>query len=656
MPSNNQIPGQIPAGEDLDQGRLGAEKRYRTLFNAIDEGVCIIAMIFDEHNRPCDYRFVETNPAFEQQTGLVFAAGKRMRELAPGHEQHWFEIYGKIALTGEPLRFQHHANELGRWFDVYAFRIGEPARREVAVLFRDITRRTQDETGLHLRVADLKQAQAATRLGSWRWDRTTAEITWSEELYRIFGVDPATFTPTLAITSRLMPPEARGPASERVSPDLTRTPTAPFECLIPRPNGEERVVLASSVALATEAGGNPTVLFGTALDITELKRTEDNFRHQQELFRAVADNIPQLAWITAADGEILWFNRRWFEYTGLTLEQMKGEGWQSVHHPDHPHNVAAGWKRALETGEPWEDTFPLRRSDGEYRWFLSRAFPIRNSSGEIIRWFGTNTDVTELRETEDALKKADAELRRHTQSLETTVVERTAALRETVQELEEFSYSLSHDLRAPLRAMKGFAQILETNNAAQLDADGRVYLSRIASAAGRLDQLIQDVLAYSRVVREPIALEPVDTERLVRQLIDENPALYPANADIEVRTPLLPVLGHEAYLMQVISNLVFNAVKFVHPGQRPRVRIWTETVDSEVRLNVRDDGIGIPADAQQRLFAMFQRVHGHHVYEGTGMGLAIVRKAVERMDGTVGVESESGKGSLFWVRLRKASQ
>lgn len=222
-----------------------------------------------------------------------------------------------------------------------------------------------------------------------------------------------------------------------------------------------------------------------------------------------------------------------------------------------------------------------------------------------------------------------------------------------MQELEIFSYSLIHDLRAPLRAMCGFAEIVQADYADRLDAEGRAYLGKISSAGRRLDQLVQDVLAYSRVLHEAVRLVPVDPEAIVTALIEENPALQPPRAEIVIAARLHPVLGHEAHLMQVLSNLVYNAVKFVPPGRSSQVRLWTETDATTVRLFIRNNGVGFPRGSEKRLFGMFQRFRPAALYEGTGMGLAIVRKATERMGGTVELESSTDQGSTFVVTLRR---
>lgn len=379
----------------------------------------------------------------------------------------------------------------------------------------------------------------------------------------------------------------------------------------------------------------------------------DALRDSEERFRAVAENIPQLAWMTDAEGNIIWFNRRWIEYTGHDLSAMQAFGWTSVHHPQHPYSIVERWNETVRSGRPWEDTFQLRAKDGSYRWFLSRAFPIHDASGRITRYFGTNTDITELRETQEALARAHRELQLHASQLEATVAERTARLRATVEELEAFSYSLSHDMRSPLQAIVGFCQLIDEDHGPALGEDGRLLLQRIRSAARRLDQLINDVLAYSRLSRDQVSLQAVDPTPVVRQLVEENPALQPPQTEVVLQEPLQSVLGHEASLMQVVSNLVYNAVKFVAPGVKPRIEISTVDAGDQVQLVIRDNGIGFPPECRDRIFSLFQRFHPERRYEGTGVGLAIVRKAVERMGGSVGVDSEVNRGSVFTVTLRK---
>jgi len=282
-------------------------------------------------------------------------------------------------------------------------------------------------------------------------------------------------------------------------------------------------------------------------------------------------------------------------------------------------------------------------------------------------------DLTERKRAEQALAKAQAELETHAGKLEETVADRTAKLRETIGELEAFSYSISHDMRAPLRAMTAYAEAMKEDFSKQLPAPATNYLNNITSAATRMDQLITDVLAYSRIARGPRHLEPVELEPLIAEIVSHYPSLQAPHADVKIQPPLPTVLGDQPSLAQCLSNLLTNAVKFVAPGVKPAVRVWSEPVITQepatgqdsslcspgsthtfIRLYLEDNGIGIAEQDLHRIFGMFERVHAQASYEGTGIGLAIVKKAVERMGGHVGVESTPGQGSRFWLQLRKA--
>jgi PAS domain S-box-containing protein len=401
----------------------------------------------------------------------------------------------------------------------------------------------------------------------------------------------------------------------------------------------KRIYVMTRWALDRDSQNRSGSTLITDNDITDRKKAEESLRENERRFRTLGDNIAHLAWMTAPDGYVFWYNQRWIDYTGLSLEDMKGRGWEKVFHPDHLDRVRAKWLQHLESGESWEDTFPILGKDGQYRWFLSRAFPIKNAQGEIISWFGTNTDITEQKLSEEELERL--------------VSERTAKLQETIGELEAFSYSISHDMRAPLRAMQGYSRALLQDYSPQLDQTAQRYLERIQRGANRLDLLIQDVLAYSKVSKGDIALHPVDLEKLIDDLILAHPDLQEPRALIRIDRPLPTVMGHEAYLTQCITNLLGNAVKFVPEGKKPQVRVRAEVSDNDLRLWFEDNGIGIDPAHFKRIFEIFGQVHPEKQFGGTGIGLAIVRKAAQRMNGEVGVESQVGHGSRFWLQLKK---
>jgi signal transduction histidine kinase len=297
-----------------------------------------------------------------------------------------------------------------------------------------------------------------------------------------------------------------------------------------------------------------------------------------------------------------------------------------------------------------------------------------------------------LMRAEAALRDSEQQLREANLDLERRVAERTATLEETISDLEDFSHSITHDLRAPLRAIRSFAQILgeECLTCAQPAAQDHIH--RITSAAARMDKLIQDVLQYSRLARSELRLASVNVQELLEGIIESYPSFQPPEVEIKIDGPLPRLQGNEAALTQCFSNLLGNAVKFVAPGTHPQVRVWAECVEGPqskaqspksearngalesgltqhaprttqpappspppfVRLWFEDNGVGIPKDAQQRIFKMFQRLD--KTYDGTGVGLTVVRKAVEKMGGRVGLESEPGRGSRFWLELKAADQ
>ena len=285
-----------------------------------------------------------------------------------------------------------------------------------------------------------------------------------------------------------------------------------------------------------------------------------------------------------------------------------------------------------------------RRKDGTLINISLTVSPISDATVKVIGASKIARNITDRKKAEEALQRAHEEL-------EERVKARTASLNEALRQMQEFSYTVSHDLRAPIRAMRGYACAVLEDYGERLDDPGREYLNKIVRGSDRMEQLIRDVLVYSRIAQAKIDLQPLALDDLVKDVIDQQPNFAASKTEIILKTPLAAVLGHESLLAQAVSNLLNNARKFVAPGKRPRIEIWTETRSNKVRLWIKDNGIGIMPEFQSRLFGLFERFHEEGDYEGTGIGLAIVRKSVERMGGTVGVESDGTDGSSFWVEL-----
>jgi PAS domain S-box-containing protein len=535
--------------------------------------------------------------------------------------------------SGQPVRFEEFYPEpVNKWLECHCY----PSPEGLSIYFNDITRRKQAEFqlrrnhdtfyhliqnnpfGVYVVDADFRLRQVS--LGSQKVFSHVRPLLGRDfaEVLRAIWTEPfasqaiARFRHTLETGE----PYAAPSTVER------RQDIAEIEAYDWR---IERVIL-------------PDGRFGVVCyfyDLSERQRWEAALQESETRFRQLAESMPQLVWTARADGQMDYLNHRISEYRGARQNPENHWEWQAMLHPDDLAPTMDAWRRAVQQGANYQIEHRLQMADGSYRWHLDRAYPSRDAGGQIVKWFGTSTDI-------DHQKRAQ-------EILEQTVQERTARLRDTIAELEHFSYTITHDMRAPLRAMQAFGQILREEYDSRFDQMGRDYLRRITEAAGRMDNLILDALDYSKAVRTELTLEPIDPGPLLQGIVESYPHFQPPRAEIELTENFPLVLANEAGLIQCFSNLLGNAVKFVEPGKVPRVRVWAEQREKVVRLWIEDNGIGISPGQQERVFVMFQRLSKRH--EGTGIGLTLVRKVVERMQGKVGFESEPGNGSRFWIEL-----
>jgi len=372
-------------------------------------------------------------------------------------------------------------------------------------------------------------------------------------------------------------------------------------------------------------------------DMTERRQMVEALAENEERFRMLADNLSQFAWTADAQGWIFWYNKRWYDYTGTTFEQMQGWGWKAVHHPDHVDRVVERIQQSWDTGEPWEDTFPLRAKDGNYRWFLSRAIPIRDEQGKILRWFGTNTDITEQRELAEKLQLMAAELS------------------EGDRQKNEFLAMLAHELRNPLAPIRNAVQIIRLSDG---DAEQAALASElIERQVTQLVRLVDDLLDVNRISRGKLdlRLERVDVSSIIHQAVETSrPFIDASNHQLSVTLPSTPLIlqADEVRIAQVVSNLINNACKYSDAAGR--IQITVERHQDEAVIYVKDTGIGIPADMLPRVFDLFTQVDKSldRAQGGLGIGLTLVQRIVDMHGGRVSVSSDGlGKGSEFVIRL-----
>lgn len=406
------------AGSDGDAAQAAL---YRQLIGTIDEGFCRIRIIEDEDGRAVDYLFLEANPAFARQTGLADVVGRRVRELVPDLDAFWFDAYGRVARTGESMRFEQHAPAMGRWFSVFAFRVGEASEGQVGLLFTDITRRHEAEADLRRSERRFRQAQEAAQVGVWEWDIDAGRTYWSDTMWTLYGLAPdPDAEPEQIFRGAVHPDDVPG-----VDAELARCLSGhavQFECLfrIRRPDGELRWI--ESRAQPTWRDGRPRFLSGVNLDVTERMQATSRLLESEARFRTMADGLPLIVWVHDARGALRFVNATYCEFFGVTPEQVTGSGWLPLVHEDDGAAYAAEFLACVRERRAFHATVRVRDALSRWRHIESWARPHFASDGEFLGHVGTSADITERIEAEDAARRS-AELVR--QAAEAAEAERT---------------------------------------------------------------------------------------------------------------------------------------------------------------------------------------------------------------------------------------
>ena len=475
----------------------------------------------------------------------------------------------------------------------------------------------------------LSLAMHGGRMAAWTRDLERRTTWWSPEIEELTGWPAAALGASEKFFYDHVHPADRDAVRDMLDPVALPEGEFTAEFRLRHADGSWRWLEARGQARAAEDGG-ATRLFGVAADITAQKRSANATAELEAHFRALADGMPQLAWMARPDGWIYWYNRRWYEYTGTTFQDMEGWGWQSVHDPAVRPAVVEKIRRSFETGEDFEMVFPLRGADGEFRPFLTRMMPLKDGEGRVLAWFGTNTDITQQRAEEEALRIAD-------------------------QRKDEFIATLAHELRNPLAPIRNALEL--TARTGQLPPNVVRMRDILDRQSRHLARLVDDLLEVSRITQGKVLLQ--------RSTVSLSECVHDA---VHAARPALEAPGHQLVLhpdpgphyadadatriTQAVVNLLNNASKFTPPGGRISVASWRE--DGHACICVSDNGIGIAPEHLRSIFGMFSQVSSarERSHGGLGIGLALVRGFVELHGGTVEAHSAGpGKGSQFLVRL-----
>ncbi|MGN6400974.1 MAG: PAS domain S-box protein [Flavisolibacter sp.] len=757
-----------------------SEEKYRTLFETMDEGYCLIEVILDKNGNPVDEWFLEMNPAYVKHTGLPNdIVGKRTSEIVPNREPEWGKFFGDVALTGKSAYIEYHVNEIGRWFSTHASRVGGEGSLKVAVLFNDITERKKAEEALREseeKFASLFEASPAPSL----------ILKPDAPRFTITEVNGAYLHATMRSREQLIgqglfeafpdnPDDAEGIGVSTLRASLerllaTRNADALLDLKydIARPDGtfEERWWSPVNSPVLNELGEVKAIIHHV-IDVTERHRSEEALRQSEARFRTLADAVPQLIWANDAAGKATYFNKRWYEYSGLNYEASVGLGWEAIVHPDDTPASVEKWHHALSAGEIFDTEYRLKRYDGIYRWFIGRNIPLKNDAGKVTGWFGSATDIEDLKQTSEALSQSEARLKitmesatdyaiitmdterrierwskgaelifgyteaevkgqsadvifteedrkagipqkemetakdtgrapddrwhkrkdgsrffvngvmrpienNHltgyvkvmrdmtqqqlfTEELHRLVAEQTVELQRSNEDLRQFAHVASHDLKEPIRKIQTFNNRILDEYADALPPRVKTFSEKIGTAADRMIAMIEGVLRYSKLGNIEQARVPVNLNETIRQItIDLEVPIQQKAAEITAAE--LPTLNANPTLMyQLFYNLILNSLKFAKAGEPPRIRISFETLGHEekefAKITVSDNGIGIEPEFSEEIFKTFTRLHPAEDYEGTGLGLALCKKIVERHGGTIAAGGEPGIGATFTIRL-----
>jgi PAS domain S-box-containing protein len=633
---------------DQHASRARMKASYDAVLGTMDEGFCVLEIVHDAQGQAVDYRFVETNPAFEKQTGLVDAAGKTARQLIPDLEQQWVDVYAEIAASGTARRFVDEAPSMGRWFTVYAQPVAPPEKRQVALLFNDIT--VQKQTEIALRSSELQATEAAAQAEARRREldalldaapvgivyvdaggglviaNAMNRAIWGEHPMSAAVTEYADWKGWWADGSarhgrRILAQE--WPLARVLNGESLATDTVEIEPFgLP---GVRRTVLVRAAAIHDDDGRLAGAVVAN-MDVTEAVSSQKALRDSEAKFRTIADAVPQMVWSTDPGGDNNYANRRWAEFAGVAEDDLRGNRWLELIDPDDLEFLLPAWRNSLGSGATFEVQHRVRHRSGAYRWVLNRALPVHDDEGQITRWMGTLTDIHDQKTVADQLKVES-------------------------ERKDEFLAMLAHELRNPLAPISTAAQMLRLPG---VDAQRIARASDVIVRQVRhMSELVDDLLDVSRVTRGLVDLQrvPVDIKAVASSAIEQaRPLLEGRNHALTTRIGSAPafVLGDRKRLVQVLVNLLNNAAKYTPTGGE--VTLTVDIQDNEVRFSVADNGSGIAPGLLPNIFELFTQAARtpDRAQGGLGLGLALVKSMVTLHGGRIEARSDGpGKGSIF---------
>jgi PAS domain S-box-containing protein len=609
-----------------------SEEKYRLLFNEMLEGFAFHEIILDEKGKPCDYRFLSMNPAFEKHTGLKAenVIGKTVKEVIPTLENYWINTYGEVALTGKNIEFEDYNAQLNSYFKVSAF---SPKKGYFAVIMENITERTLAAKELYNTKTYLESLINYANAPIIVWNPKFEIQLFNRAFEKLTGYSSSEVE---GQKLDMLFPESSARESNAKIRQALHEHWESIEIPILTKDGEERIVLWNSANVYDSDNKTLISTIAQGNDITERKKAEQRLNDARKQLDLALDNGKIGTFErNFATNELIWDRRmeRMFGYKEGTFEGTYEAFEKCLVEEDVAHTRAAS-RKAVEENIPFETVYRIKLPNGNINHINAKGLVIRDENGKALKMAGVCFDVTDMKKgAEKVLIKLNEELQRSN------------------KELEQFAYVASHDLQEPLRMVSSFTQLLQKRYKDRLDEDAQQFIQYAVDGAVRMQGLINDLLNFSRIGTRGQQLAIVDFNQVMGKTISNLTISIQEKNALIFNDELPSVMGDENQLVQMMQNLIGNSLKFCKTN--PRIHISAVEKNDHYLFSVKDNGIGIEKIYFEKIFLIFQRLVPKEEYGGTGIGLAICKRIVERHGGKIWVESELGEGATFYFTLNK---
>ncbi len=668
----------------IDEEKHAILEKYRELFENMHSGVAVYEVRDDGR----DFIFKDFNRAAERidNDSRDRLVGKSVFEVRPGIEKFGLiEVFREVWRTGRPAhlpeRFYQDERKTG-WYENFVYRLPSG---EIVAIFDDITERKRAEETLRASKDSLNESQKIANMGSWQQDLIDQTAKWSENCFTIYGYTPFEFEPSFKDFKHRVHPDDWHIIEEHFDLVLKDKTPSSSEMRIILPDGTQKWFQNNVIPVLQD--DKVIALKGVNIDITERKRAETALRdsekelqaintrlqemitnqdrsrrvllgivedeqlsrkvlrESEERYRVLVENINDVIYSLDASGVITYVSPVIERISRYRADELVGTRFDRLVHPEDLPGLIEEFAETIE-GNINEYEYRLLDKDGTIHYVRTSSRTI-SKDGIVTGLTAIMTDITER-------KLAEIRLRELYTDLERKVAERTADLEKANRELESFSYTVSHDLRAPLRHINGFFEMFRREMGDMPNEKARHYMEVISDSVKRMGQLIDDLLTFSRMGRADLAVKPVDMESLAGNVVKDLSDEIKARSISVSRNPLPAAKGDMAMLRVVLVNLLSNAVKFTSKNEHPAIEIGCETKNGENVYFVKDNGAGFDMKYADKLFGVFHRLHSDKEFEGTGIGLATVKSIIQRHGGRIWAEGEVGKGACFYFTLPAA--